>query len=78
MKITKSELKQIIKEELQQSLDENPLALSEEEELLNEHPVVMAALKNPAVQKMLINMLMPMIQKAMSGAAAPAAAPAAE
>ena len=78
MKITKSELKQIIKEELQQSLDENPLALSEEEELLNEHPVVMAALKNPAVQKMLINMLMPMIQKAMSGGAAPAAAPAAE
>ncbi len=78
MKLTKAQLKQMIKEELEQTLEENPLALSEEEELLNEHPAIMAALKNPAVQKMLLNALMPMIQKAMAGGAAPAAAPAAE
>ena len=72
MKITKAELKEIIKEEIahtigqEQQIDEAPIL-----------PIVMAALKNPAVQKMLMDMLMPMLQKAMSGAA-PAAAPAAE
>ena len=61
MKITKSELKQIIKEELQQTiaqeqqLDEAPIL-----------PLIMSALKNPAVQKMLMDMLMPMIEKAMT------------
>mgnify|MGYP003120394640 CR=1 FL=1 len=61
MKITKSELKQMIKEELQQTiaqeqqLDEAPIL-----------PLIMSALKNPAVQKMLMDMLMPMIEKAMA------------
>lgn len=68
MKITKAELKQMIKEELtntigqEQQIDEAPIL-----------PIVMTALKNPAVQKMLMDMLMPMIQKAMGGAGAAAA-----
>ena len=77
MKLTKAQLKQMIKEELEQTLEENPFSLSEEDELLNEHPAVMMALKNPAVQKMLLQALMPMIQKAMGGMGG-GGAPAAE
>ena len=68
MKVTKTQLKQIIKEELEQ--------VQVNEERLDEVailPLIMTALKNPEVQKMLMSMVMPMIQKAMAGAAAPAA-----
>ena len=62
MKITKSELKQIIKEEIEQSfsqsqqLDENPAAIM---------PMIMAALKNPRVQKVLMDTLFPALQQAI-------------
>jgi hypothetical protein len=61
MKITKNELKQIIKEELDQSLDE---------EQLNENAVslIMAALKNPAVQNALATIVLPMIQQVLANA----------
>jgi len=65
MKITKSELKQIIKEELtntigqEQQIDEIMPAVSSR--LM---PLIMTALKDPEVQKMLIDMLMPMIKQA--------------
>ena len=67
MKITKAELKQMIKEELtntigqEQQIDEIVPAAAA---LM---PMIIKALKNPEVQKMLIDMLMPMIQKAMGG-----------
>ena len=72
MKITKAELKQMIKEELtntigqEQQIDEIvPVAAAGAI-----MPMIMKALKNPEVQKMLIGMLMPAIQKALGGAGA--------
>tara|TARA_R100000664_G_C2660932_1_gene77172 strand:- start:77 stop:280 length:204 start_codon:yes stop_codon:yes gene_type:complete len=61
MKITKNELKQIIKEELDQSLNE---------EQLNENAValIMSALKNPAVQNALATIVLPMIQQVLANA----------
>ena len=59
MKITKNELKQIIKEELDQSLNE---------EQLNENAValIMSALKNPAVQNALATIVLPLIQQVIA------------
>ena len=69
MKITKLELKQIIKEELEQSLDEKQL-----DEAAQFLPMIMNALKNPQVQQMLLQIVMPLIQQAAAkGAEAPAA-----
>jgi hypothetical protein len=71
MKITKAELKQMIKEELtntigqEQQIDEIVPVAAAGATIM---PMIMKALKNPEVQKMLIDMLMPMIQKAMGGA----------
>ncbi len=61
MKITKNELKQIIKEELDQSLDE---------EQLNENAaaLIMRALKSPAVQQALATIVLPMIQQVLANA----------
>ena len=62
MKITKNELKQIIKEELDQSLDEQQL----DEGAMG---VVLKALQSPQVQQMLLQLIQPMIQKAIAGSA---------
>ena len=66
MKITKAQLKQMIKEELEQTLEETPIALPEEQQQLNEHPALIAALKSPQVQQMLMQIVMPLIQSALS------------
>ena len=80
MKITKAQLKQLIKEELEQTLEEAPVVIPEEQ--LDEYgqivPMVAKALSNPAVRQALASIVMPMIQKAMAaGTADPAEAPAA-
>ena len=59
MKITKNELKQIIKEELEQSLDEQQL----DEGALG---VVMKVLQSPQAKEILMNMIMPMIQQVIA------------
>ena len=78
MKITKAQLKQLIKEELEQTLEETPVVIPEEQ--LDEYaqivPMVAKALSNPAVRQALASIVMPMIQKAMAGLAPPAAEPA--
>ncbi len=71
MKITKTQLKQLIKEELEQALEEAPADLPEEQEQLDEYaqivPMVVKALSNPAVRQMLASIVMPMIQNAIAG-----------
>ena len=107
MKVTKLQLKQIIKEEITKVMSADNMVFAEQcptssddphkrddekealdEEQLNEiapllaaaGPIVMQALKMPAVQQALMSMLGPMLQKAMGGgeeaAGAAARAPA--
>ena len=75
MKITKSELKQVIKEELNISLDEDYVNEGFMEEKII--PAVAKALKNPEIQKMLMDMIGTFLQSQTAGAP-PAGAPAAE
>ena len=71
MKITKSQLKQLIKEELEQALGESDVAEQDlSEDVLDEAPIIpmiMSALKHPQVQQVLMDLVMPIIQNAMSG-----------
>ena len=71
MKITKSQLKQLIKEELEQALGESDVAEQDlSEDLLDEAPIIpmiMSALKHPQVQQVLMDLVMPIIQNAMAG-----------
>ena len=71
MKITKSQLKQLIKEELEQALGESDVAEQDlSEDLLDEAPIIpmiMSALKHPQVQQVLMDLVMPAIQSAMGG-----------
>ena len=71
MKITKSQLKQLIKEELEQALGESDVAEQDlSEDLLDEAPIIpmiMSALKHPQVQQVLMDLVMPIIQTAMGG-----------
>ena len=69
MKISKSQFREIIKEEVQSALEQDVEPLSEEQLDENVGAIVMQALKNPAVQKMLISAIMPLITKAMAGGA---------
>jgi len=63
VKVSRRDLERIIKEELESVKAEESASL-QEAELLNENPIVagiMTALKNPAVQKMLMDALMPLL-----------------
>ena len=75
MKITKSQLKQVIKEELDNSLDEDYVNEGFMEEKII--PAVTKALQNPEVQKMLMDMFNKFLQS-RTNSAPPAGAPAAE
>ena len=75
MKITKSELRQVIKEELNISLDEDYVNEGFMEEKII--PAVAKALQNPEIQKMLMDMIGKFLQSQTAGAP-PAGAPAAE
>ena len=75
MKIAKSQLKQIIIEELDNSLDEDYVNEGFVEEKLI--PAVAKALQNPEIQKMLMDMIAKFLQS-RTGDTSPAGAPAAE
>tara|TARA_B100001094_G_C18056097_1_gene732548 strand:+ start:102 stop:344 length:243 start_codon:yes stop_codon:yes gene_type:complete len=61
MKITKQQLKQFIKEELEQTLEEEQL----DEGAMN---MVMKVLRSPQAKEMLKNIILPMIQDALAEA----------
>ena len=78
MRITKAQLKQLIKEELEQTLEENPVVIPEEQLDEGAMGMVMKVLQSPQAKEILKKMIMPMIQQAMANMSAPApAAPAA-
>ena len=64
MKITKSQLKQLIKEELEQALEETPVELPEEQEQLDEGVIntIIKALQSPQVKEALKSIVLPIIQ----------------